>query len=165
MCPDQRDRGQSGRDRRARHRRARRANRRDRRARRRRGGRARRLPRPAYSSGRHRFAGAFPRAGARSQGGFGDRLARGRARRRDGGVRNAQHRSADDQRGRARRQARPREGPHALRLRLLGRRHARQCRRHSRTRAAAGRARGSRCSWAPRPGASWWPTTRGCWRS
>ena len=46
-------------------------------------------------------------------------------RRGDRGVRNAQHRSAHDKRRRARRQARARERPHALRLRLLGRRHAR----------------------------------------
>ena len=104
-----------------------------------RGGRAHRLPRPSHSSRRHRLPGAFSRAGPGSQGGPGDRLARGRARRRDGRVRNAQHRSDDDQRRRARRQARAGQGPHALRLRLLGRRHARQCRRPSRARAAARR--------------------------
>ena len=118
---------------------SRRAHRRDRSLRRRCGGRAHRLPGPAHSSRRHRFPGAFSRAGPRSQGGPGDRLARRRSRRGHGRVRNAQHRSGDDQRGGARRQASPRERPHALRLRLLGRRHARQRRRHSRTRAPARR--------------------------
>ena len=50
-------------------------------------------------------------------------------------------RSDDDDGGRSRRQASPGEGPHALRLRLLGRRHARQCRRPFRARAPAGRRR------------------------
>ena len=57
------------------------------------------------------------------------------------------------------------ERPHALRLRLLGRRDARQCREPRRTRAPARARRESRCSWAPRPAACWSPTTRGCSRS
>ena len=105
----------------------------------RRGGRADRLPRAARPARRDRQPGAFPRAGPDPQGGPRDRLARRGARRRDGGVRDAQHRPADDLGRGARRQGRARDRPHALRLRLLGRRHARQCRRHPRTRAPAGR--------------------------
>ena len=49
---------------------------------------------------------------------------RGGARGSDRRLRNAQYRSPDDDGGCARRQAPPREGAHALRLRLLGRGHA-----------------------------------------
>ena len=109
--------------------------------RRRRPGETHRLPRPAHPARRHRQPGAFPRAGAGAQGRSGDGLARGGAGRRDRRLRNAQHQSADDERGRTRRQGAPRHRPHALRLRLLGRRHARERRRCRRAGAAAGRGR------------------------
>ena len=81
----------------------------------------------------------FREPGLDAQGGPRDGLARRGARRRHRGVRDAQHRSADDDRGGARRQGEARERPDALRLRLLGRRDARQCRRHRRARAPARR--------------------------
>ena len=114
---------------------------------------------PAHPARRHRQPGAFPRAGPGAQGRPRNRLARGRARRRHRRLRDAEHQSADHQRGSARRQGRARHRPHALRLRLLGRRHARQCRRR-RPNSSACRARpASRSSWARRPATCWSRTT------
>ena len=75
------------------------------------GGRAHRLRGPAHSARRHRHAGAFPRARPDPQGRSGDRLARRGPRRRDGGIRNAQHQAADDLRRGHRRQGRARQRP------------------------------------------------------
>ena len=85
-----------------------------------------RLPRPASAAGRDRQPRAFPRARPHPQGGPGNRLARRGAGRRHRGVRNAQHRADHHQRRGARRQGQARPSPHALRLRLLCRRHARE---------------------------------------
>ena len=52
--------------------------------------------------------------------------------------------------------------PHALRLRLLCRRHAREHQGACRAGAAAGRLPASRCSWAPRPARCWSRTTTAC---
>ena len=70
------------------------------------------------------------------------RLARRGAGRGHGGVRDAQHRSAHHRRRGAGRQAGPRRGPHALRPRLLRRRHARERRGPGRARATARLLRG-----------------------
>ena len=58
--------------------------------------RDRRLPRPAHPAGRHRHAGAFPRARPRPQGRPRKRFPRRRPGRRHGGLRDAEHRAADD---------------------------------------------------------------------
>ena len=72
-----------------------------------RGGRqARRLPGPAHPAGRHRHAGAFPRARPRPQGRSGIGLARGRDGRGHGGVRDAEHQPADHDAGGSGRQDR-----------------------------------------------------------
>ena len=52
--------------------------------------------------------------------------------------------------------------PHALRLRLLGRRHARQCRPTSASWNGCRALPASRCSWAPRPATCWSRTTTAC---
>ena len=52
--------------------------------------------------------------------------------------------------------------PHALRLRLLGRRHARQCRRRSASSNGCRVPPASRSSWAPRPATCWSRTTTAC---
>ncbi len=82
----------------------------------------------ARPSRRHRHPGPFPRARQRAQGRPRDRQPRGGARRGDGGVRDAQHQSADHDARRHRGQARARQEPHALRPRVLCRRDAGQCR-------------------------------------
>ncbi len=58
-----------------------------------------------------------------------------------------------------RRQDRPRHRPHALRFRLLRRRHPRERRRPARCSSGCPAAPASRSSWAPRPAACWSPTT------
>ena len=151
---------------RARHRRQRRPHRRDRRSRAAPRRRAHRLPRPAYPAGRHRQPGAFPRARPRRT----RKISKpARARAVLGGVTAVfempNTNPLTTTRGGARRQVRARHRPHALRLRLLGRRHARQCRRHSASSSACRAPPASRCSWAPRPARCWSPTMRACARS
>ena len=121
-----------------------------------------RRARADHPARRHRHAGAFPRAGRRAQGGPADRLARGGDGRRDRRVRDAQHRPADDRRRGARRQARARPRPHALRSRFLGRRHGGEFCRASRSWSACPARPASRCSWAPPPATCWSPTTKAC---
>ena len=88
--------------------------------------------------GRDRQPRAYARARPDPQGGPGDRLARRRAGRRHRGVRDAQHRADHHQRRGAGRQGRARASPHALRLRVLCRRDARE---HPRARDAGAAAR------------------------
>ena len=85
-----------------------------------------RLSRPAYPARRDRYAGAFPRARPDAQGRPGDGVAQRRDGRRHRRVRDAEHQSADHHRGGVCRQG-GRPPAHALRLRLLRRRHAREC--------------------------------------
>ena len=83
--------------------------------------------------------------------------------RRHGGVRDAEHQPADDHRaqtladkiGRA-------PSPHALRLRVLHGRHAREHRASCRNSNGCRAAPASRCSWARRPARCWSRTTRAC---
>ena len=65
---------------------------------------------------------------------------------------------ADDHARSAGRQDPPRHGPDALRLRLLGRRHARQYRGRCATWSACRARPGSRSSWARPPDRCWWRT-------
>ena len=90
---------------------------------------------------RHRHPGAFPRARQRAQGRPGKRQPRGGPGRRHRRLRDAQHRSADHDARRHRGQARPRRRADALRLRVLCRGHAGQCRRAGGAGAAARRLR------------------------
>ena len=126
------------------------------------GRRDRRLPRPACPAGRHRHPGAFPRARPHPQGrpGTGSRSAV------MGGVTGvfempntdpltiSAEALADKVEARA--------SPHALRFRLLHRRHARQRRRTCPSSSGCPAAPASRCSWAPRPASCWSRTTRAC---
>ena len=128
-------------------------------------GRDGRLHRIAHPARRHRHPGPFPRARRRAQGRPRIRLPLGRHGRCHRRLRDAQHQAADDQRGGARRQGEARHRPHALRLRLLRRRHPWQCRRLSRSWNGFRPLPGSRSSWARRPATCSSPTTRACARS
>ena len=103
----------------------------------------------------------FREPGLDPQGGSGDRLARRGARRRDRGLRNAQHRSADDHGGRARRQACAGRRGACIATSPSGSA-ARTTTSPTFPSSSACRARpGSRCSWARRPASCWSPTTPG----
>ena len=79
-------------------------------------------------------------------------LARGGDGRRHLRLRDAEHRSADDDAREALAdKVSARAPPHALRLRLLGRRHARERRATSPSWSACRAPPASRSSWAPRP--------------
>ena len=85
-----------------------------------------RLQGPAHPARRDGHPGAFPRARPDPQGGSGDGIAQRRDGRGDGRVRNAEHRSADHHRSDLHRQGEARPSPHALRFRVLHRRHPRE---------------------------------------
>ena len=152
-------------DRRARHRRPRRAHRRDRRLERGRGGRARRLPGPSHPSRRHRFA----RCISASRGSSTRKISRPARGRPFSAASPPCSKCPTPIRRRPARRRSPTSSP--------ARRAA--CTATSPSGSAARTTmsptfpnssgcparRGSRCSWAPRPGACWSPTTRACWRS
>ena len=124
--------------------------------------RARRLPGPAHPARRDRQPGAFPRAGPRTQGGSGDRLARGGARRRDGRVRDAQHRARRrPARTRSRTSSRARKAA-CIAISPSGSAARTKMSPTFPSSSACPARRGSRCSWAPRPARCWSPTMRAC---
>ena len=128
------------------------------------GRRGDRLPRAALAAGRDRHPGPFSRAGSHPQGRPGKRLAVGSDGRRHRRVRDAEHRSADRERGGLGRQGQARPSPHALRLCLFCRRDRATTRGISPSWSGCPAAPASRCSWAHRPARCWLPTMPACAR-